>query len=163
MVHVHHSDGFFKCLIKLVPNVFKVVPPRLILDLKVYKLRTCVFTHAEELTNDTLCVCVCVAVLCVQRACNVHVVCVVCAAAAVCATWTIVQLCAENMMGKKIGYMRLIRAGHWSWLISWKPAVFDRWPINRCISTVNSHSRPLETLTHCVWKQKRLFQQCVIT
>lgn len=86
MVHVHHSDGFFKCLIKLVPNVFKVVPPRLILDLKVYKLRTCVFTHAEELTNDTLCVCVCVAVLCVQRACNVHVVCVVCAAAAVCAT-----------------------------------------------------------------------------
>lgn len=76
MVHVHHSDGFFKCLIKLVPNVFKVVPPRLILDLKVYKLRTCVFTHAEELTNDTLCVCV--AVLCVRCVCTVHATCMSC-------------------------------------------------------------------------------------
>ena len=31
--HDHRADGFFKCLIMLVvPNVFKVVPPRLILD-----------------------------------------------------------------------------------------------------------------------------------
>ena len=83
----------FKCVIKLiVPNVFKVVPPRLILDLNLLQIASFVSSSCNELLHQQHVVCVCVAVaVCALSARRVCSVCVcgytVCATAAtVCVT-----------------------------------------------------------------------------